>query len=185
MKRSRASWHRSVIAGCVLTLLPFGGCKDKPVAGPTPALPNQIIECFTLHESNSGKRLYTLQASRALVYEAEQRVDVTELHVSFYDDNGAVHSTLVADQGTIYSRTEDLVARGNVSVTTEDSTVLLTDSLAWSNAARLVRTDAPLLISTPKGRVKGKGLVSDAGLSKIEIQSEVTGTSDYDFETGK
>jgi len=183
--KSRASWLGCAAAGWGLVLVLLGGCREKQVAGPSPALPNQIIESFTLHESNSGKRLYTLQASKAFVYEAEQRVDVTELRVSFYDDHGAVHSTLVADQGTIYSRTEDLVARGNVSVRTEDSTLLETDSLAWSNTARLVRTDAPLVISTPKGKVKGKGLISDAGLTKIEIQSEVTGTSDYDFETGK
>lgn len=167
---------------CTVLLFIGAGCRDRPVAGPTPSLPSQVIESFTLHESSSGQRLYTLEAAKALVYETDQRIDVNDLRVLFYD-KGSINSTLVADQGTIYSNSEDLVARGHVSVRTADSTVLLTDSLAWKNTERLVRTDAPLEIATPKGRVAGRGLVSDAGLNRIQVQSEVTGSSDYDFET--
>ncbi|MCX6841849.1 MAG: LPS export ABC transporter periplasmic protein LptC [candidate division WOR-3 bacterium] len=160
-------------------------CQDKPVCGPNPVLPSQVIDGFTLHESSSGKRLYTLEAQEAYVYDPVQRVDVTGLRVLFYDDAGGIHSTLVADEGSIYSKNEDLVARGHVIVRTSDSTMLTTDSLSWSNQGRLVRTDADLVIETPKGRIEGKGLVSDAGLNKIDILSPVKGTSDYDFETGK
>jgi len=114
-----------------------------------------------------------------------QRTDVNGVRVLFYSEAGGINSTLVADGGSIYSQSEDLVARGHVVVRTADSTVLVTDSLAWSNQRRLVRTDANLVIETPKGRVEGKGLVSDAALTKIDILSPVRGTSDYEFETGK
>ena len=160
-------------------------CDDKPVCGPNPVLPNQEIDAFTLHESSSGKRLYTLEAQKAYVYDPAQRVDVAGLRVLFYDEVGGITSTLVSDEGSIYSKNEDLVARGHVIVRTSDSTLLETDSLAWSNQRRLVRTDADLVIQTPKGRIEGKGLVSDAGLTKIDILSPVQGTSDYDFQTGK
>jgi len=171
-----------MLATVFLALL---ACNDKPVCGPNPVLPNQEIDAFTLHESSSGKRLYTLEAQKAYVYDPAQRIDVTGLRVLFYDEVGGVNSTLVADEGSIYSRNEDLVARGHVAVRTSDSTLLQTDSLAWSNQRQLVRTDADLVIETPKGRVEGKGLVSDAGLTKIDILSPVQGTSDYDFQTGK
>jgi LPS export ABC transporter protein LptC len=170
------------LAAVFLTLL---ACNDKPVCGPNPVLPNQVVEALTLNESSSGKRLYTLEAQKAYVYDPAQRIDVNGVRVLFYDEVGGVSSTLVADEGSIYSRDEDLVARGHVIVRTSDSTLLETDSLAWSNQRRLVRTDADLVIQTPKGRVEGKGLVSDAGLTKIDILSPVHGTSDYDFETGK
>lgn len=170
------------LAAVFLVLL---ACSEKPVCGPNPVLPNQEIDAFTLHESSSGKRLYTLEAQRAYVYDPAQRVDVTGPRVLFYDEAGGVTSTLVAEEGTIYSRNEDLVARGHVIVRTSDSTVLRTDSLAWSNQRRIVRTDADLVIETPRGRIEGKGMVSDAGLTKIDILSPVEGTSDYDFETGK
>ena len=172
---------------CMLyaTCLLLASCDDKPVCGPNPVLPNQVVEAFTLHESSSGRRLYTLEAQKAYVYDPAQRVEVTGLRVLFYDEVGGINSTLVADEGSIYSKNEDLVARGHVIVRTSDSTMLSTDSLAWSNLRQLVRTDADLVIETPKGRVQGKGLVSDAGLTKIDILSPVQGTSDYDFETGE
>jgi len=172
---------------CLLWSGLFGllGCNHQPVCGPNPVLPNQMVEAFTLHESSSGRRLYTLEAQRAFVYDAAQRVDVSGIRVLFYDDVGGISSTLVSDEGSIYSKHEDLVARGQVVVRTSDSTKLITDSLAWSNQRRLIRTDADLVIETPKGRIEGKGLVSDPGLTRIDILSPVRGTSDYDFETGE
>ena len=178
--RALAAGRALIILFCTLL-----ACEEKPVCGPNPSLPNQEIDSFTLHESSSGRRLYTLEAQKAYVYDPAQRIDVTGLRVLFYDEVGGINSTLVADAGSIYSQNEDLVARGHVIVRTSDSTELETDSLAWSNQRRLVRTDADLVIETPKGRIEGKGLVSDAGLNKIDILSPVQGTSDYDFETGK
>ncbi|MBM3322164.1 LPS export ABC transporter periplasmic protein LptC [candidate division WOR-3 bacterium] len=159
-------------------------CHDKQAPASTQSLPSQVIEQFTLVESGSGRRLYSLTADRAFVFDPERRVDVVRLRVQFYDDDRGVHSVLEADQGTIYQN-ENLVARGTVMVRTADSTLLLTDSLTWNNPAQQVRTDAPVEIVTPRGRVRGRGLVSDAGLNRIEIQGQVSGTSDYDFEAGR
>jgi LPS export ABC transporter protein LptC len=169
-------------AGLALLL---AGCREKVATGPEQILPNQIVEGIVLHETDSGRRLYTLEAERALVYDAAHRVEVVRPHVTFYDEAGAVFSYLDAMEGVILSRTEDLVARRNVVVRTADSTVLRTDSLVWSNARRIVLTDASVDISTPEGEVHGQGLVSDAGLNRIEIRSEVHGRSDYDFGTGQ
>jgi len=156
-------------------------CSEQAVPTEPIELPSQVVEGFVLHENASGERLYTLEAETAYVYDPEERVEVLRPNVRFYDAKGEVHATLVAERGSILSRTEDLVARGSVVVRTADSTVLRTDSLVWRNPVRLVRTDAWVEIETPKGRVEGQGLVSDAGLTRIEILSEVTGTSDYEF----
>lgn len=144
-------------------------------------MPSQVVEGFTLHESASGERLYTLEAETAYVFENESRVEVARPRVTFYDEEGEVHAVLVARHGTISSKTSDLVARSEVLVETRDSTFLRTDSLSWNNNTRLVRTDAPVEIETPKGRVVGQGLVSDAGLERIRILSAVEGTSEYQF----
>ncbi|MEO0081498.1 MAG: LPS export ABC transporter periplasmic protein LptC [candidate division WOR-3 bacterium] len=169
--------------GLLLLVVFVTGCpKGGPQAEVT-SLPSQIVEEFILHESVSGERLYTLEAETAYVYDAEQRVDVVLPRVLFYEGS-EVHAVLVADRGVIRSRTGDLVAYGHVSVATEESTKLWTDSLLWNNNTKLVRTDAPVEIVTLKGRVSGIGLVSDAGLSRIEIQSEVQGSSSYRFGIG-
>ncbi len=145
-------------------------------------LPNQIISDFQLNESVSGRRLYSLVARRAVVWENESRIDVETLAVIFYDDSDRPYSLLTADNGTVWMKTEDLVSRGNVRVETGDSTVLTTDSLAWSNSRRVIHTGAKVTIESPRGVLAGAGLVADAQLSKIEIMSEVRGSSSYEFQ---
>jgi LPS export ABC transporter protein LptC len=165
----------------VLPVMFFGGCAEERAEVGTEVLPSQVVEEFVLNESSSGARLYTLEADTAYVYDEEMRVDVFTPRVTFYDQDGEVHAVLDADRGAIFSETDDLVAWGNVLVETVDSTRLRTDSLTWNNRERLVRTDAHVEIDTPKGKVEGMGLVSDAGLERIEILSEVTGQSAYRF----
>lgn len=167
-----------ILAAAILILC---ACPEPRPPASEETLPDQIVEDFVVHETSSGVRLYTLAAERAFVYDREQRSAVVRPRVTFYEEGRTVNAVLTADSGAVYSRTEDLVARGNVRVQTADSTVLLTDSLAWSSAQRVVRTDAAVEISTPNGVLRGVGLVSDAGLQKIEILSEVRGTSSYDF----
>jgi LPS export ABC transporter protein LptC len=170
----RALWLTAVLV--------TGGCRERVAVGPEPTPPSQVVESLELHECHSGLRLYSLRAERADVFDGEQRVEVEKPEVTFYDGTGKAQSWLAADSATIHSQTEDLVARGHVVVRTADSTVLSTDSLCWSNSRRVVSTDAPVEISTPKGVVRGQGLRSDAGLDRIQILSEVRGSSDYKFE---
>ena len=169
----------------MLVIVGLAGCPQGGSRAELGTLPSQVVESFILHETLSGERLYTLEAETAYVYEAEQRVDVALPRVRFYDAGTDVRAVLVARRGVILSQTGDLVAYDEVVVRTADSTVLHTDSLRWNNHTRVVRTDAPVLINTPTGTVSGTGLVSDAGLSRIEIQSEVRGSSSYRFSIGR
>jgi len=173
------SWCLMLGAGALLLGVV---CREDKVESEELILPDQVVEGFTMHESSSGERLYTLEADTAHVYDDLGYVEVVRPHVTFYDEHGKVHALLEADEGTIRSQSSDLVARGNLVVRTADSTLLYTDSLVWNNSTRLVRTDAPVHIETPTGEIDGVGLTSDAGLSRIEIMSEVRGESEFRFD---
>ena len=126
-----------------ILLVALAGCPHSDEPAGERELPDQVVEGFVMHESSSGERLYTLEADTAYVFEVDERVDVVVPTVTFYDEAGEVHAVLHAKRGAIYSQNSNLVARGEVRVETADSTVLLTDSLSWSNVSREVRTDAP------------------------------------------
>ncbi len=184
MRRQIITWTLTFVFSCFLivgSVLFCSGCHEskKVLSGDT--LPDQVVIGFTLYESVSGNCLYKLTAEEAVVVEKEGLITVRSPEVTFYDDAGNVSSVLTAREGAILTRTEDLVARGGVEVRTADSTVLKTDSLMWINRVREVRTEAPVTIETPRGKVAGEGLVADASLSRIEIISEVRGSSDYEF----
>ena len=97
----------------------------------------------------------------------------------------SVGSTAILREGSsgvVSNRTGDLIAYGHVVVTTEDSTVLKTDSLAWFNRRQIIETDAPVEIVSPQGTVEGIGLISDANLRRIEIKEQVSGTTEFTIE---
>jgi LPS export ABC transporter protein LptC len=145
-------------------------------------VPNQIIDEFRLTETINGRVFYDLNAERAYVFEDSQRIEVTRPQVRFYDEQHNLTSVLTAEAGSVNSKTSDLVARTRVRVANQDSTVLETDSLVWRNRDQLVITDAEVNMRSPSGDVRGIGLVSDAGLKRIEIRQTVSATTNYEFQ---
>lgn len=166
----------------ILVVVVAVSCDEPGTRVDSSVLPDQVIEDFRLDETSSGERLFSLEAGRAEVREDSQIVELKSVRVLFYDDTGGVYSVLTAREGTIWRLTENLVARGGVEVRTADSTILVSESLVWSNGPRRVHTDAPVAVRTPRGEVRGVGLESDAGLERIQMKSEVRGTSNWRFE---
>jgi LPS export ABC transporter protein LptC len=170
-------------AAAAALLLLAAGCPQKEAKkGAMEAPPSQIIEDFRLTETVEGRLSYDLNAERAYVYEDANRIDVTKPRVRFFDDQRCLTSSVTADAGSVNSKTSDLVARGNVLVTTKDSTNLATDSLVWRNKEQVITTDALVDMRGPQGSIRGYGLVSDANLKRIEIKNTVQATTTYEFQ---
>ncbi len=167
----------------LLISLLFGiGCQKKEEkAKEARTTPSQITLHFEMDESVSGKRLYRLYAASALLYEEARIIEVTLPKIYFFSE-GKVNSILSAQAGRVFLKTSDLLAKGEVTVATMDSTYLFTDSLVWNNKDQKIETDAWVRITSPKAKIEGQGLVADASLSKITIKSEVKGTADYEFK---
>lgn len=179
---SRAVQATGVILGIVILALGLSGCGKKHEDKTQSAtLPSSIIEGFKMTETTDGKLVYELSADTAFVFADSSRIEVVTPEVHFFDHDQQLFSILVADSGRVNTKSSDLVAHGEVHVSTRDSTFLDTDSLAWQNKAQLVTTDAPVSMRTPKGTVSGVGLVSDAGLKRVEIRNQVQGTTEYEF----
>jgi LPS export ABC transporter protein LptC len=171
----------TLLTACAALL--FFGCPGKDAAkAKSEALPSQVIEGFKLTETADGKLVYALEAETARVYDDSNRIDVVRPEVHFYNQQQELFSTLLSQTGTVNTKTSDLVARGEVRVTTRDSMFLETDSLIWHNKEQIVTTDAAVRTRSPKGDVSGVGLTSDAGLKRIEIKNQVSGTTKYEFK---
>ncbi|MQY71137.1 LPS export ABC transporter periplasmic protein LptC [bacterium] len=173
-------WLTSWMLGCVLLLESCSEEEREKVA--EEELPSQIVDNFQMQESKSGRDLYFLRGRRAFYYDKRNEIVVLEPHITFYGPGREITSKVVCDSGVISNRTGDLVAYGNVVVTAQDSTILRTDSLAWFNRRAKIETDAEVSISSPQGTIRGKGLISDADLNRIEIKEEVKGTTPFSVQ---
>jgi LPS export ABC transporter protein LptC len=169
------------IIGSILILF-ICACPSNNKPSNAESLPSQIISDFKLFESSSGFKLYSVDAVKAYVYSHAQKIDVDNPYIIFYNEDGSISSKLNSLHGIVNTKNSNLFAKDSVLVQTNDSTILHTDSLIWDNQAQIITTDAWVTIESKQGLIQGQGLISDAGLKKIEIKSSVTGKSEYDFK---
>lgn len=175
----RFQWFDRGLAGVVLSMLLAAGAagchKDAPS---TPSaedvqVPDQEARDFTLTESSEGKKSWTLWASYAAMYNDRNLVNARTVRIDFFDREGKKNSSLTADQGLVYQRTNDLEARGRVRVTTETGVTLETDSLRWQNATGKIVSDAFVRVTRHGDVVTGYGFESDATLEHFHLAREV------------
>lgn len=162
----------------VSALLAFGlgACQGKPSSTPSGAevrLPDQEARDFTLTESSEGRKSWTLRATYAAMYNDRNLVDAQTVRIEFFDAKGEVSSTLVADEGLVHQRTNDLEARGRVKIVTTKGVTLETDSLRWKNATGTIVSDAFVRVTRNGDVVTGRGFESDPNLDHFHLSSEV------------
>ena len=94
------------------------------------------------------------------------------VYVEFYDRDGSLNVTLLADSAHIDDRTGDMIAYGSVHVDSErNRTVVDTDRLHYDNKTRRLHSDAFVkIIDGMRGRtLQGTGFESDEGLQNYKI----------------
>ena len=168
-----------LLLAVVLSLAGLGGmtgCQGNrtPVAARDDVrIPDQEARDFTLTESAAGTKNWTLRANYAAMFNREQRVDATTVQIDFFDAEGVLYSTLLADRGTVDQRTNDLEARGNVRVTTKNNVKMQTDSLRYINRTGMIRSDGFVRVTRSGDVLTGYGFESDATLEHFTLRREV------------
>ncbi len=151
------------------------GCQSRtaPVPSANLKIPDQEARDFTLTETSEGKKNWTLWASYAAMYNDKNLVDARTIQIEFFDDKEKRTSTLVADQGLVDQRTNNLEAVGRVRIVTETGVHLETDSLRWLNRTQMIVSDAFVKVTRNRDVVTGYGFESDAGLDHFHLKREV------------
>jgi LPS export ABC transporter protein LptC len=167
----------SFLVIAMAAVLSLCACEEKEIEEKLPKdMPKIILEKLCLTETKSGRRLWTLNADRADVFDEIIKVD--EVTVHFYDEDEIEYSVLSAPRGELNTRTHNIFVKDSVCVVTNDSTELFTESLFWLNDSAKILTDAYVKILKRDGTViEGRGLRTDPRLSRIEIIGETRGSS--------
>lgn len=131
--------------------------------------PDQVVE--------NGQHVITVQGVRKAVMVAEQlyfyeqlgKVVGDTIEVTFYDEEGTYESTLTALTGELQEATQAMIARGNVMVRSEDSSIR-TEELQYDPAQDQVSTDQQTEIVQRGNVIRGRGVTADPGLKNIQIR---------------
>lgn len=157
------------LVGCL------AGCQSRnaPVPASNLQIPDQEARDFTLTETSEGKKNWTLWASYAAMYNAKNLVDAKTIQIEFFDSKGKRYSTLVANQGLVDQRTNNLEAVGNVRIVTETGVHMETDSLRWINNTQKIVSESFVKVTRNEDVVTGYGFESDPNLDHFHLKREV------------
>lgn len=94
------------------------------------------------------------------------------LKVNFYNDSLQLQTILTAKKGRYFEKSNDIVVRDSVVVTTVDGKKLLTEELHWDPKKQQFYTDSPARLITASQDLTGEyGLVAPADLSWYKFMS--------------
>jgi LPS export ABC transporter protein LptC len=145
------------------------GCVNestKPTLARTVAdTADQVLYKMSTIESSDGLRRAIVYAETAYVYQSTQKMDLRQLRVTFFDEQGKESSRLVANQGLYTITNGSLDARGAVNVKSVDGKTLVTEHLIYDKAALRLKIDTTFVYNTPTEHLVG-----------------VSGTSDLEFK---
>ena len=111
-----------------------------------------------------------LLSGHIAVYQPQQSTILDEsVRVDFFDEFERHTSRLTARRGRVNDLTRDFEAYENVVVVSDDGTTLKTDRLFWTNATRVIHTDAYVEITSPTEEIRGVGMESDQSLRNYKI----------------
>jgi LPS export ABC transporter protein LptC len=169
--------RRPQLAVAALALLVIAGlaaCQDgsEAVAGSGfRSLPaDQVVFQLETDIKDLGVLRARLHADTAHIWEDEAHTLMFPLDLKLYDDNGGEAAHLTANEGELDSRTNKMVARGNVIlVTTDGNRRILTEELHYDPRTKRIWSDVHTVIYEGDSRAEGEGFQADDQLSTVEI----------------
>jgi len=174
MKKSTAQGARSIIgASCsaLLALVLFVSCKNGTPVTATQAVldsADQVLLGMSHYVTELGVLRARVRADTAYFFSNTQRVELRNVHVTFYDVAGNPTSTLTSREGTDHWRTDDMEARGNVVVVRDkDGGTMRTEVMAYNRVRNEVSSDKSFVWDEPGRHVEGDGFTSDPEFKKI------------------
>ncbi len=154
------SWRMNRILFIVLLLSVFS-CTDSE--GPQEILeydgPLQEAENIEMLYSETAEVKVKLQAPRLLEFENGDRDFPDGIYMEFFDETGAISSTLKADQAYYWKDKDLWRGRGNVVVRSyTDNEQLDTEELFWDPGIQEIYTDKVVIMTQPPDIMRGKGM---------------------------
>jgi LPS export ABC transporter protein LptC len=138
--------------------------------------PDEVFADFVTQETDSGLVRWKLTAPRASRFKDKQLVVLDRPTIVFYDQAGAVRTTLVSDAGEYDEAKRDMLAFGHVVVTSVDGDVLETDSLVWDNTQKMILSDSFVKLKRGRDVITGYGLECRDDLGTVDIKRNVNAT---------
>ena len=155
----------------VIAIVLCAACKNGTPVTATQAVldsADQVLLGMSHYVTELGVLRARVRADTAYFFSNTQRVELRNVHVTFYDVAGNPTSTLTSREGTDHWRTDDMEARGNVVVVRDkDGGTMRTEVMAYNRVRNEVSSDKDFVFDAPDRHIEGRGFTSDPEFKKI------------------
>ena len=131
---------------------------------------DQIALKMTTTITSEGVRRSYVEAETAYVYQSQALTDLRRMKAMFFDEQGNLKSTLVADRGLLGTFTKRLEASGHVVVTSPDGRRLVTEHLIYDKQANQITVDTVFTFSSPTEQGGGNWMQTDVGFTNVRVK---------------
>lgn len=179
----------TVICVAIAAAWAMSGCREDEELPPPPKnMPTQVIDDFTLTETDGEYISWRLKADRADIYDYTNEAKVFVVHVDFYEE-GEYSSTLTAREGTIDLLRHNMEARGDVVlVSRKDGAVLKTEELNWDSDEGRIYSDAYCTLERGRSVIRGQGFKATPGLESFsthELDADIRDKEMHGLDAGR
>jgi LPS export ABC transporter protein LptC len=159
---------------CALAVVGAVACSQKkqpPVAAHSPLADSadQVMYGMRFVLADKGLQRAQLESDTAYFFEDNTRIELEKVHTTFFTATGAKNAVLTSERGRFNSRTNNMVARRNVVVVSEDGRRLTTQELNYNQQTNEISSDSAFVMTEPNRRVEGIGFRSDPDMKNIRI----------------
>ena len=151
--------------------------KQPPVAAHSPLADSadQIMYGARFNLTDQGLERAQLEADTAYFFDDNTRVELEKVHTTFYTATGAKDAVLTSQRGTYNSRSNNMIARKDVVVVSEDGRRLTTPELIYNQQLNEIASDSAFVMTEPGRRLEGVGFRSDPNMNNIRILKGASG----------
>ncbi|MDZ4185518.1 MAG: LPS export ABC transporter periplasmic protein LptC [Desulfuromonadales bacterium] len=161
------------VTGRGLLVRLVGGEGRAVIEALQPGVDVELTE-IRFSETRLGVRKYLLGADSA-TYSAHGISLMKQIEVTFFDADGRETMWLRADEGDLFGNNQSVKLRGDVFLTGSQGFILKTDDLTYNKEDDRLQTDATVLLESPQGILRGRGLIVAPDEERLQLLHDVSG----------
>lgn len=136
--------------------------------------PASIAYDIDLVHSDSTVIKINLKAKKQLEFQNGDNEFPEGIEIFFYDEDGALTTTIRADRGFYIKKDDIYRGEGDVQVENfEKQQKLSSEELFWNPTRKKIYTEKFVTIQDPQRLIKGTGMEADESFSEYEIYSVI------------
>lgn len=127
--------------------------------------------------TDNGVMKAEVYADTGYLFDDNTRVEMRVVKTVFFTATGARNAVLTSREGTYNTRSDNMEARGDVVVVSEDGRRLTTPELRYGQTRNEIMSDSSFVLTDSTQKMTGVGFVSDPNMNNVRCLKACAGSA--------